>query len=134
MTKLLLGQPGSGKTKEMIKHANSALETAKGNIVFIGESKECILEINHDIRHVNIREFPLESSNGVIGFLHGMISNNYDIESIYIDGITNLFIMTPEEICAWLDKIKVIADKHKIKFEISISHSGDTPDCFKPYL
>ena len=134
MIKLLLGQPGSGKTKDMIKHANSALETAKGNIVFIGESKECILEINHDIRYINISEFPLDSSNEIIGFLHGMISSNYDIESIYIDGVLNVYIMTPEEICAWLDKIKVISDKHNIRFEISISHDGDIPKCLKPYL
>ena len=134
MIKLLLGQPGSGKTKDMIKHANSALETAKGNIVFIGESKECILEIKHDIRYINISEFPLDSSTEFIGFLSGLISCNYDIESIYIDGVLNVYIMTPEEICAWLDRIKLISENRNIKFEISISHEGDTPECFKPYL
>lgn len=134
MIKLLLGQPGSGKTKDMIKHANSALETAKGNIVFIDESDEGILELNHDIRYINISEFPLDSSTEFIGFLHGLISSNYDIESIYIDGILNVYILTPEEICAWLDRVKVVSDKHNIKFEISISHTGETPECFKPYL
>ena len=118
----------------MIEHANSALLTANGNIIFIGESDESILEINHDIRYINISEFPLDSSNEFIGFLHGLMSSNYDIESIYLDGILNVYIMTPEEICAWLDRIKVISDQHNTRFEISISHTGDVPDSFAPYL
>ncbi len=134
MIKLLLGQPGSGKTKDMIKHANSAVETAKGHIVFIDESNEAVLKVHRKIRYINISEFPIESSNEFIGFLHGLVSNDYDIQTIYIDGVLNIYIMTPKEICAWLDRIKLIADKYNILFEISISHSGDTPECFKPYL
>lgn len=134
MIKLLISEPGSGKTKDMIKHANSALETARGNIVFVGESSECILKINHDIRFINISEYPLESSNEIIGFLHGLISSNYDIESIYLDGLANIYIMSAQEICDWLERIKWISDKHNIRFEISVSFEGDVPDCFNPYL
>ena len=42
MIKLLLGQPGSGKTKDMIKRANEAVKSAKGHIVFIDESDEAM--------------------------------------------------------------------------------------------
>lgn len=134
MIKILISQPGTGKTKEMIKHANTALESAKGNIIFIGESNESMLELNHDIRYINISEFPLESSNEFIGFLHGLLGGNYDIETVYLDGIQNLYIMTPDETCKWLERIKVLSDKHNTRFEISISIKGDTPECFKPYL
>lgn len=134
MIKLHIGQAGSGKTKDLIQQANTALKTAKGNIIFIGESDESILELNHGIRYINISDFPIESSNGFIGFLHGLAASNHDIESIYLDGILNIYIMTPEEICKWLDKIKAIAEQHTITFSISLSHSGDVPDCLKAYL
>ena len=134
MSKLLIGQPGMGKTKEMIEHANNLLKEAKGDIVFIGESNECVLEINHDIRYINIAEYPLNSSNDFIAFLHGLLGSNYDLQRIYLDGILNLYIMTPEEICAWLDKINAISDKHTVNFEISISINGETPECLKPYI
>lgn len=134
MINLLVGQPGSGKTKDMIKHANTAVKTAKGNILFIGESDESMLEINHDIRYINISEYPVDSSNEFVAFLHGLMSSDYDLETMYLDGVLNVYIMTPEEICAWLDKIKFISDKHEIKVEISLSLDGPVPECFKPYL
>lgn len=134
MIKLLIGKPGEGKTKEMIAKANAALSTSKGNIIFIGESNESIIEIHHDIRYINISEFPISSSDELIAFLHGMISNNYDIEKIYLDGVFNLFITTPKELCKWLDKVKTMTEKHQIHVEVSISINEEIPDCFAPYL
>lgn len=134
MIKLLIGQTGIGKTKEMIEHANSAISTAKGNILFIDESDESILEINHEIRYINISDYPVNSSTEFIAFLYGLMSSNYDIESIYLDGILNIYIMTPEEICDWLEKIKHLSEKHEVKFEISLSYNGQIPECFTPYL
>lgn len=134
MIKLLLGHPGIGKTKQMIKHANEKIATTEGNIIFIDESNECVLEISHDIRYINISEYPINSSNEFVGYLYGLMGTNYDVETIYLDGILNVYIMTPEEICEWLDRIKVLSEKHKVDFEISISITGDTPECFAPYL
>lgn len=134
MIKLLIGQPGAGKTKEVISHANDALSTAKGNIVFIDESNESLLELNHEIRYIDISEFPVNSSNEFIAFLHGLMGSNYDIETIYIDGILNVFILSPEEVSAWLEKIENIASKHSVKFIITWSHSGNVPDGFSKYL
>jgi hypothetical protein len=134
MIKLLVGKPGEGKTKEMIAKANSTLSTSKGNIVFIGESNESILEIHHDIRFIDISEFPISSSDELIAFIHGSLSSNYDIETIFLDGIFNLFIMSPKELCTWLEKVESISEKHQVKFEISISITGEVPECFAPYL
>ena len=134
MIKLLTGQPGEGKTKEMIAHANAALSDVKGDIVFIGESNESMLEIHHNIRFINISEYPVTSSTELLAFIHGLVSSNYDIESIFIDGVFNLFIMTQEEISAWLERAKDISDKHNIKFQISVSLKDDVKDCLKKFI
>lgn len=134
MTKLLIGKTGEGKTKEIIDHANAALRDLKGNIVFINESNESLLELNHDIRYINISEFPVNSSNEFIAFLYGLMGSNYDIEKIYLDGILNLYIMTPEEICVWLDKINLLAEKHNVYFEITLSYNGEIPECLEKFL
>jgi len=134
MIKLLIGSPGSGKTKDMIKHANNALSTTKGTILFIDESDESILEINHSIRYINISNYPINSSNEIVPFLYGLLGTDHDIESIYLDGLFNLYVMTNEEACKLLEKIKVLSERHSIQFEISISVEGKTPECFKPFL
>lgn len=134
MIKLLIGKPGEGKTKELIAKANNERNTSKGNIVFIGESDESILEIHHSIRFINISEFPLSSSDELMAFLNGLLSSDYDIETIYIDGVFNLFIMSSTELCEWLGKLKVISEKHQVKMEISISINGVIPECFAAYM
>lgn len=134
MINLLIGQPGSGKTKEMISNANEEISKAKGNMVFIGESDESILEINHAIRYINISEFPIDSSNTFNAFLYGLVGSDNDIEKIYLDGILNIYIMTPNEISNWLEKIKVLSTRHNVAFDISLSLAGDVPESLKPYI
>lgn len=134
MIKLLIGQPGEGKTKEMIAHANAALSDVKGNIVFIGESNESMLEIHHNIRFINISEYPVTSSTELLAFIHGLVSSNYDIERIFIDGVFNLFIMTQEEISTWLESAQRISDKFNIKFQISISLKDDIKPCLEKFV
>lgn len=134
MIKLLVGKPGEGKTKELIAKANSALSVSKGSIIFIGESDESILELNHEIRYVNISDYPISSSTEFLAFLYGLVSSNYDIEQIYIDGVFNLFIMTPEEICTWVEKAKHITETYDFKVEISISLPTGVPECLEKYI
>jgi len=134
MIKLLIGQTGIGKTKDIIQDANDALATAKGNIIFVDESDEGILELHHDIRYINISKFPINSSNEFIAFLYGLMGSNYDIEKIYLDGILNLYIMTDFEICAWLEKVEEISKEHEVEFEITLSYNKEIPECFNRFL
>lgn len=134
MIKLLIGKPGSGKTKEMIKHANEALKTAKGTILFINESNDSMLEIHHDIRYINISEYPIESSQEIIPFIYGLLSTNHDISKIYLDGLFNIYIMTHEEACKWLEQVKELSNKYNLEIELSLNVDGDIPECFKPFI
>lgn len=134
MVKLLVGKAGCGKTKEIIENANSTLAHSKGDLLFIDESKESILELNHKIRYIDVSEFPVNSSNEFIAFLLGIVGSNYDIEKIFIDGILNLYILTLEETLDWLEQIEAISEKHKIDFEITLSTNDPIPGQFEKYL
>lgn len=134
MITLHIGQPGCGKTKILIDNANTSLKTAKGNIVFIDESDEGILELHHDIRYINISNFPIDSSQELVAFLYGLISSNNDIEYMFLDGLLNVYIMTDDEVYQWLEQIERLAKKHEIKFEISMSRNGEIPDQFQRFM
>lgn len=134
MVRLHIGQPGSGKTKELIAHADAALKSAKGSIVFIDESDEGILELHHDIRYINIANFPVESSHELLAFLYGLMSTNSDIEHMYLDGLLNVYIMTPEEIAQWLQAVKKLADNYNVAFDISYSLQGEVPAPLAPFV
>lgn len=134
MVKLLVGNAGSGKTKDIIEHANQALQSAKGDILFIDESKEGLLELHHKIRYIDISEFPVNSSDEFIAFLCGIISTNYDIEKIFLDGVLNVYILTVEETLIWLRRMDALSEQHHIDFEITLSLPEASTGAFDQYL
>ena len=40
-------------------------------------------ELNNKIRLINVNEFPIKSSEGFLGFICGIISQDHDLETMY---------------------------------------------------
>ena len=86
MVKFILGVKGSGKTKRMIDMANESVKSSNGSIVYIDRDRNHIYDLNRNIRLIETGEFQLENLKSFYGFICGVISQNFDIEKIYIDG------------------------------------------------
>mgnify|MGYP000977615083 CR=1 FL=1 len=86
MVKFILGVKGSGKTKRMIEMANESGRTAKGNVVFIDRDRNRMHDLNRNIRLIETGDFQIENLKSFYGFICGIISQDFDIENIYIDG------------------------------------------------
>ena len=78
-------------------------------------------ELNNKIRLINVREYPIESSEGFIGFIAGIISQDYDLESLYLDSFLKLACLEGQEITSTIDSLEKLSEKHGIDFTISIS-------------
>lgn len=94
MIGLIYGPKGSGKTKEIVRRANEALDVSKGNIVYITDSNEYTSAIPAAIRYVNAAEYLPEngsiSEDALVGFVKGVIASNSDVTEIFIDGIARM--------------------------------------------
>ncbi len=122
MVKVLVGNKGSGKTKKMIEHANVAVETAKGNIIFINKDTRLMFDLNYNIRVICMDDFiHITNEDEYIGFLFGIISSNNDIETIYLDGVLKHADIEVEHIPSFVMKIKEISNDYGIDFVMSIS-------------
>ena len=88
MVKVLVGNKGSGKTKKMIELANTAIEEAKGSIIFINKNTRLTYDLDYKIRVICMDDFiHITNEDEYIGFLFGIISSDNDIETIYLDGV-----------------------------------------------
>ncbi len=134
MVQLIAGKKGTGKSKELVKHANSAAEDAKGSIIFIDDDRRPMYDLDHKVRFISMEEFPIEKADEFLGFLCGLISNNYDIEKIYIDGILNCTTIGEEALPNWFNKIDDISTAFDIDFEITLSRESEVPEPLKRYL
>jgi len=128
MVTLIAGKKGSGKSKEIVKKANDELLASKGNMIFIDDDNRAMYDLHHDIRFINLSEFPVKDSCEFLGFVCGLISNNYDIEKIFIDGIMNAVQMTETELTNWFSKIDDISTAFNIDFVVTLNHETDLPE------
>jgi len=125
MVKILAGKEGSGKTKHLLKMANERVGTTTGNIVYIDSDKRHIYDLKHEVRFLNMEEFPIEKPDEFVGFLCGIISNDYDIETIYVDGLYNMVDMNEIDALGCINKLEVIAKKFDIEFRIGMNYVGE---------
>lgn len=134
MIKILYGPKGSGKTKALVSSANNRAKESKGVVVFIDDSTKLMYDLKHEIRFVNMSEFPRLSNDGFFGFLCGILSQNYDIEGIFIDRLNFITNENVQEFGAFFEKLGKIAEVHDTEFFITFNGPADEmPDFLKKY-
>ena len=123
MIQIICGEKGKGKTKEMLQKANEAVKEAQGVIVYIDKSTKNMYELNNQIRLINITEYPVNTYEGFVGFVSGLLSGNHDIECIFFDSLLKIAHLSEdmiEEMIATLDNLS-----SEVKFIASISMAED---------
>ena len=69
-------------------------------------------------------EYPLKTSSEFFGFVCGILSQDYDINTVFIDGLLkNARMIDPAKTGELLDRVAEVADRYNIHFIISMIHS-----------
>lgn len=135
MIKVFYGKKGTGKTKHMLEAANACSKETSGSVVYIDDSNELMMKLSHKIRFINILDYPVYGAEPFLGFLCGVVSQNYDIETIFIDGLTYIVHQTPESLKTFFEGIEKISAEHNAHFYISINgDEANTPDFIAKYV
>ena len=90
MIQLITGEKGKGKTKYLLDSVNNTVKTVSGNIVYVDKNAKHMYELNNKIRLINLSEFPVKNSNELICFICGILSQDSDLEYMYLDSFLTL--------------------------------------------
>ena len=90
MIEIICGEKGKGKTKELLEKVNSAITTASGNIVYLDKSQKHMYELNNKVRLINVKDYPVDTCEEFLGFLSGIISQDHDLEEMYLDSFLTI--------------------------------------------
>ncbi len=129
MISVIYGAKGTGKTKRIIDAANSRSEKATGTVIFITDNGQS-LGVNPGIKFINLSEYAVKSEAEFIGFIKGMLAANFDIQDVFIDGVSRLLAKPAEELKNVFDEMAKVGDK--VNFVCTVS-ADKLPAFLKSY-
>ena len=125
MVQIIAGKKGKGKTKYLLDMANNAVKDSKGSIVYLDKSAKHMYELSNKIRLINVAEFPVHNSEGFIGFISGILSQDLDLETMFLDSFLKLSCLEGEDISATVEELDEVSKKYHVNFVLSVSMDGD---------
>lgn len=121
MVQLIVGSKGDGKTKHLLDRVNNQIKTASGNIVYLDKNTKHMHELDNKVRLINVADYPLKNCDEFIGFICGIISQDYDLEQMYLDSFLKIAHLEGEDLTDALTQLNAISEQFKIDFCLSIS-------------
>ena len=121
MVELIVGKKGKGKTKVLLDRVNGAVKEANGSIVYLDKSTKHMYELNNMVRLIDVSSYPLKNADEFVGFICGIISQDHDLEQIYLDSFLKVSKLEDADVTDTLDQLDKIGEKYGISIVVSIS-------------
>lgn len=132
MIQIISGVKGKGKTKFLIQKANEAVKAANGSVVYLDKNNKHMYELSNRIRLINVGDFPIDTYDAFLGFICGLISQDRDLETLFLDSFLTIASVSEEYVGYVLSKLSDISERFKVDFTLSISIDADNiPEEFK---
>ena len=132
MVELIVGKKGKGKTKVLLDRVNNAVKEANGSIVYLDKSTKHMYELNNKVRLIDVSSYPLKNADEFVGFICGIISQDHDLEQIYLDSFLKVSKLEDADVTYTLGQLDKISEKYGISVVVSISlDKEELPDALQ---
>jgi hypothetical protein len=135
MIQLIMGLKGSGKTKKLIDSVNQAAQSAQGDVVCIEYGSNLRYEIKSTVRLVSSKEYGINNTDMLKGFLSGLHAGNYDITNVYIDNLYKTIGADRAEGEAFILWCAEFAQANSMNITVTVSDDpAEASEAVKQYL
>lgn len=132
MVELIVGKKGKGKTKVLLDRVNSAVKEANGSIVYLDKSTKHMYELNNKVRLIDVSSYPIKNADEFVGFICGIISQDHDLEQIYLDSFLKVAKLEDADVTNTLEQLDKIGQNYNVSIIISISlDKEEIPEAFQ---
>ena len=121
MVQLIVGEKGKGKTKHLLDKVNTEIKNVSGNIVYLDKSAKNMYELNNKVRLIDVSDYFIENFSEFLGFVCGIISQDHDLEQMYLDSFFPISKAEIADMDACIDKLEKVGDKFGVDFVIAVS-------------
>ncbi len=132
MVQLIVGNKGKGKTKHLLDKVNTEVKNVSGNIVYLDKSTKHMYELNNKVRLINVADYMITNSDEFVGFICGIISQDHDLQQMYLDSFLKIACLEDADTDATIQKLEAVSENFKVDFVISISRDeAELPESYK---
>lgn len=132
MVELIVGKKGKGKTKVLLDKVNGAVKDANGSIVYLDKSTKHMYELNNKVRLIDVSGFPVKNADEFVGFICGILSQDHDLEQVYLDSFLTTAKLEGKDATEILDQLSAIGETFKVSFIISMSlDKEEVPEAYQ---
>lgn len=121
MIQIISGEKGKGKTKVLLDKVNAEIKEINGSAVYLDKSTKHMYELNNKVRLINVQDYLVDSKDAFLGFICGIISQDHDLEKVYLDSFLKIACLEDGDVKVVLDKLAKISEIFKVDFVISVS-------------
>ena len=121
MVELIVGRKGKGKTKVLLDKVNGAIRNVNGSIVYLDKSAKHMYELNNKVRLIDVSVYAIKNADEFVGFVCGIISQDHDLEQIYLDSFLTTAKLEGADVTGTLEQLKAVGEKFGVTFIISMS-------------
>lgn len=126
MIELIVGEKGKGKTKMLMGKANNDIKVTGGNIVYLDRNNKHMYELSNRVRLINVTDYNIHSADMFLGFIYGVVSQDYDLDRMFLDNFMSISCSeSVEELEKVIKELSIISDKFEVDFIIGISKSKE---------
>lgn len=135
MIKIIYGPKGTGKTKIIIDEANSKIETAKGHLIFITNTKRYMYDLKREIRMIDTSDYQIAGEEALCGFVKGVVAANNDNEYLFIDGAARIAGKEIKDMPAFYYMLDKLSEENGLTVYVTCSaDKGELPEFVTRYL
>ena len=132
MVQLIVGNKGKGKTKFLLEKVNNDVKEAVGSVVYLDKSPKHMYDLNNKVRLIDVSDYMIENTDGFLGFVSGIISQDHDLQQMYFDSFLKIAKAEAKDMASVVEKLDKISSKFGVDFVVSVSaDEEDLPEAVK---
>lgn len=121
MFQIISGTKGKGKTKFLLDEANAVVKDARGSVVYLDKNTKHMYELSNKVRLINVSDYPVNTTDAFVGFICGIISQDHDLEVLFLDSFLKLACLEGKDIAEVVKALNKISDDANVKIVASVS-------------
>lgn len=125
MVELIVGNKGKGKTKHLLDKVNAMVQSAQGSIVYLDKSTKHMYEVNNKVRLIDVSAFEISSSDEFVGFVKGIISQDHDLQQMYLDSFLKIAQVQEDGIADVVAKLERVSEVYHVDFVLSVGKNEE---------